>query len=536
MLLRRGRSGRSSSRSSRGGCAAARGRPARAPSTCPGDREVARAWPPGEELHFGSRQLEARAAGRRPRRRSRRPPPRSRGSARTRRTACARATNSATASFRPSAPMSHEVASGRLERTDRIFVLRREAKGRTARGKHVQPGCRRQQLRQSRRGVEHVLEVVAPPARAHGRVEPRRAPRAPLARRSRERSGDGRSPRRRARAAEGRQVEKVRTVCVLAAQLFGHGQRHPGLAGAADPGERQQSARRASAGVPATATQLEPRPISGVGGAWSAGQGGTGAVADRGPDPDGGFVPRALELQPRLEPEVVDDIRLAAAYASRASACRPVRRAPRSAARGDAPGTGSRRGESRSPPRAPHDDRREIRRRFASSSRKTRSSSRRASSLRTPFRIRVGMRRRRARVTAPVRAPPPWLARRARLHGARTRRVELTGLDHELVARPIGTHTIVAENLAQPVHRDLERVRAACGGVSRPDRVDQPLAWDDLVATKEQECEQRPLSGAAERDFVSASPALRVGRATLNVQLFPRGRPPRKCHQPPKPW
>ena len=41
---------------------------------------------------------------------------------------------------------------------------------------------------------------------------------------------------------------------------------------------------------------------------------------------------------------------------------------------------------------------------------------------------------------------------------------------------------------------------AALGGCCAPELVDEPVCRDDLVRTREQECEKRPLPRAAERE------------------------------------
>ena len=46
----------------------------------------------------------------------------------------------------------------------------------------------------------------------------------------------------------------------------------------------------------------------------------------------------------------------------------------------------------------------------------------------------------------------------------------------------------------------LQRVGGCPGRLGAPELVDEPVCRDDLVRTREQECEKRPLPRAAERE------------------------------------
>ena len=46
----------------------------------------------------------------------------------------------------------------------------------------------------------------------------------------------------------------------------------------------------------------------------------------------------------------------------------------------------------------------------------------------------------------------------------------------------------------------LQRVGGGSGRLCAPELVDEPVCRDDLVRTREQECEKRPLPRAAERE------------------------------------
>jgi hypothetical protein len=48
----------------------------------------------------------------------------------------------------------------------------------------------------------------------------------------------------------------------------------------------------------------------------------------------------------------------------------------------------------------------------------------------------------------------------------------------------------MSEQLAEPVHRDLERVRGRRRWLLAPECVDQALRWKNLVAVKDQKREQ----------------------------------------------
>ena len=78
--------------------------------------------------------------------------------------------------------------------------------------------------------------------------------------------------------------------------------------------------------------------------------------------------------------------------------------------------------------------------------------------------------------------------------------VELVWLDPEPVAGALRRDPILPEALAKSVDLHLQRVGGARGRTLAPDRVDQPVARDDLVPVEEEAVEHPRLPAGAERD------------------------------------
>ncbi len=108
----------------------------------------------------------------------------------------------------------------------------------------------------------------------------------------------------------------------------------------------------------------------------------------------------------------------------------------------------------------------------------------------------------------PRRGAVPERAPRVLDEGLEPFVVELARLDVQQVARTAGLDPPVPERAPQAVHVDLERRDRGVGRPGGPDRVDEPLAGDDVVPVQQQRDEQRALLRGAERD-----------RATLDDDL-----------------
>ena len=164
--LLRARPARSSSRSSRAACAAARERRARVRSTSRGGREAARAGPRGVSSFI--RAAASSSASGSPSTAAQIAATASAFSvvtSKSGRTARARATRSATASFWTSAAGSGCLRPGRqLERKDRVLVLRSEAERRAARREHLHRGSGGEQL--SERGEPRPARARSCPRRS----------------------------------------------------------------------------------------------------------------------------------------------------------------------------------------------------------------------------------------------------------------------------------------------------------------------------------------------------------------------------------
>jgi hypothetical protein len=96
--------------------------------------------------------------------------------------------------------------------------------------------------------------------------------------------------------------------------------------------------------------------------------------------------------------------------------------------------------------------------------------------------------------------------------GAKAVGVELTGLNPEQVAVPVGLEPAgpgaggavpSVERSAQPRDVDLKRLDRAGGGLLPPELVDQPVAGHDLVRVQQEQREQGPLPRTSEIDPVT---------------------------------
>ena len=78
--------------------------------------------------------------------------------------------------------------------------------------------------------------------------------------------------------------------------------------------------------------------------------------------------------------------------------------------------------------------------------------------------------------------------------------VELAGRQAQPVPGPVQLDPIGAEPVAQAGHVDLQRVDGCRGRLLAPQRVDQPVARDDLAARDQQAREQRDLLARRQLD------------------------------------
>ena len=88
--------------------------------------------------------------------------------------------------------------------------------------------------------------------------------------------------------------------------------------------------------------------------------------------------------------------------------------------------------------------------------------------------------------------------------------IELPRADGQHVAGAASLDARAAELLPQPVHVDLQRLGRSRRRVFSPEKVDRPLARDDLVRVQEQEYEEQALLRRPERN--RASRDLRLDR------------------------
>jgi hypothetical protein len=102
--------------------------------------------------------------------------------------------------------------------------------------------------------------------------------------------------------------------------------------------------------------------------------------------------------------------------------------------------------------------------------------------------------------------------------------VELIRTDPDHVARQLGHDGFgLAERLAQLRHVVLERVRGVLRRARRPKLIDQPVGGDDLVRTREEQCQKSPLPRPAERQHtLSLDDLYRAKDPELHVSARPR--------------
>jgi hypothetical protein len=102
--------------------------------------------------------------------------------------------------------------------------------------------------------------------------------------------------------------------------------------------------------------------------------------------------------------------------------------------------------------------------------------------------------------------------------------IELARVDPETVARSLGGDPVLPEQPAERVHLHLERVRGRRRRALVPERVDQPVAGDDLPGGEEQTREQPRLPPRAERDGTAVADDLQ--RPENEKFRLPALRPP----------
>ena len=222
------------------------------------------------------------------------------------------------------------------------------------------------------------------------------------------------------------------------------------------------------------------------------------------------------QLGPGLDADLLDERRRAPGGTRRARP--PGGRsgtAPASAARAGARAAGARRRAPRARRPAARAGRARARRRSRSSTATRRSSSSRSTSTRANgSNSRSASGRPRHSPSASRSASPRPPGPRARAPAAPRRaafeavQVEPAGRDVQHVARRArDEHRVAAavraERLAEPRDVDLERVAGGGGRVVGPQLLDQPIAGHDAVGLQQQDREQRPLLGAAEREPVT---------------------------------
>ncbi len=86
------------------------------------------------------------------------------------------------------------------------------------------------------------------------------------------------------------------------------------------------------------------------------------------------------------------------------------------------------------------------------------------------------------------------------------------------------------EHLAQSVYGHLERVPSSRGRLFAPERVDQPLARDGLVAMEQQEREEGSLPGPAKRERIAVPPHFERAE-DVEPELFPWAATSAKRHK-----
>ena len=101
--------------------------------------------------------------------------------------------------------------------------------------------------------------------------------------------------------------------------------------------------------------------------------------------------------------------------------------------------------------------------------------------------------------------------------------VELAGLDAQQIAARLASQTVLAEELPQPVEVCVERLSGAPRWPLPPERINEVIARDDLVAVQQQHRQQRPLLSPPERDRL---PVLRYRERSKRLKPHAGGMKP----------